>query len=639
MHLSALQQRRLRVALFSIGLGVAVLPAATRAQVGGNAAATACEPLPLLSPKACGVVRDTDLPMATSISAAVAAEAKLQALFTDLKPFQTIAPACYGYLRQIYCGSVFPGCKNGNTVYPCASTCQFATDACLPVLSAMGKEHLLPDCAQGVAASANSTRSPYPVTQCLGSTAPGAKITVLDSQATTIGTAMPATVYSEGVDPQVIILMALYFNELADFPLVWVSFLPYPGSDDDVSQSVVIHLAILFHFRRLFPVIGWAMSTLPFVIVFALSAAFFGGHAAYHLYQQRAAFDSTSASVFLGVCAVANYQQVRAVFRGTYNPSDSNPGVREYMVAAIGIIVWLVLCTSSATWSKTLAGSLFAATFRGSSGSRSDPRSRSTRSQTKSELDDDMIELRSSPTQYSAHRSATKMSAISGPFLVSTGQTVDAPQKATTRQNTQMSRSRSPGPYEGGAPLTDGSNSEYYANLYAAAADSYSDQHWATRRGTERSDRSLIDDGFEGASLPSRENPHGSGVRPPRRKKSAASQRSYGPEGGHGHFAEEIPAVPPLSINTSNFGSEFPQRFNSQRSPVSPSYGRYRGDSEPSPVAGVIESNSRPAARSRSQSRGRREAGMPGADAYGATQQRAESPLGRSTSQRRYYDA
>ncbi|KAJ3134740.1 hypothetical protein HDU90_004770 [Geranomyces variabilis] len=737
------------------------LPAITRAQQPTSpaaAASSACQPSTLVS-QACGVVRDLDLATSVSAADAAAADAQLQTIVAGLKPLENIAPACYGYLRQIYCGSVYPGCRNGITVYPCATACQFATDSCMTILTVLGKEHMLPDCAQGIAPSGNATRVPYPTTQCLGSAAPGAKIAVLDSQATAMATALPATVYSDGVDTQVIILMALYFVSLFGFIDLIVAFSRMRRSYSVVSWACVWILTdcvILWGqisngwqiqrwfgspscrtqalmmtylnqasyiwpffftfdvwyavvrkrmrgtserarfmwnapFAFLLPVVptvvlalkanpvglnppaslqpgfgphvfnGWAMSTLPFVIVFAVSAGFFGGHAAYHLYLQRAAFDSTSASgkgsssntrsnsgkgsqraqsrlslvlfarvlsltaIFLAVCVVANYQQMRAVFRGTYDTSDSNPGIREYTIAAIGIVVWLVLCTSSATWSKTLPGSLFAATFGTSSGSRNDPHTRSARSQTKSQLDEDMIELRSSPTQYSAHRSGTKVSAISGPFNVSSGHTLDAPQMAVTRQNTA-------GPYDGSAPLPDtyrstAANDDYYAILYAAAADTYSD-HWATRKGTDRSDRSLVDDGFEGAVLPHRNNTNGSGVRPPRRKKSATSQRSYEPEAGHSHFAEEIPAVPPLSISTTNIGSGYSQRYNVQRSPVSPTH-RYLDDAEPSPVASIADS--RYASRSRSQSRGRR-------DGDATLRQRGESPVRRERSQRRYYD-
>ncbi|KAJ3176337.1 hypothetical protein HDU87_005379 [Geranomyces variabilis] len=564
-----------------------------------------------------------------------------------------------------------------------------------------------------MAPSGNATRVPYPTTQCLGSAAPGAKIAVLDSQATAMTTAAPATVYSDGVDTQVIILMTLYFVSLFGFidlivafsrmrrsysvvswacvwiltdcalmmtylnqaSYIWPFFFTFDvwyavvrkrmrGTSErarfiwnapfafllPVVPTVVLALKanpignllqpgfgphVLFCSFQ-FPINGWAMSTLPFVIVFAISAGFFGGHAAYHLYLQRAAFDSTSASgkgsssntrsnsgkgsqraqsrlslvlfarvlsltaIFLGVCVVANYQQMRAVIRGTYDPSDSNPGVREYTIAAIGIVVW------------------------SSSGSRNDPHSRSARSQTKSQLEEDMIELRSSPTQYTAHRSATKVSAVSGPFSVSSG-TLDSPKMAVTRQNTA-------GPYDGSASLPDtarstAANDDYYANLYAAAADTYSD-HWATRQGTHRSDRSLVGDDFDGAYLPTRDNPNGSGVRPPRRKKSATSQRSYEPGAGHSLYTEDIPAVPPLSISTTNIGGGYSQRYHDQRSPVSPSH-RSRDDVEPSPVSSIADSGH--ASRSRSQSRGRREA-------EAAPTYRGDSPVRRDRSQRRYYD-
>ncbi|KAJ3168672.1 hypothetical protein HDU88_001565 [Geranomyces variabilis] len=634
------------------------LPAITRAQQPTSppaAASSACQPSTLVS-QACGVVRDLDLATSVSTADAAAADAQLQTIVAGLKPLQNIAPACYGYLRQIYCGSVYPGCRNGITVYPCATACQFATDSCLTILTALGKEHMLPDCAQGIAPSGNTTRVPYPTTQCLGSAAPGAKIAVLDSQATTMATALPATVYSDGVDTQVIILMSLYFVSLFGFIDLIVAFSRMRRSYSVVSWACVWILTdcvILWgQISNGWQIQRWFGSpscrTQALMMTYLNQASyiwpfFFTFDVWYAVVRkrmrgtsERARFMWNAPFAFLlpvvptvvlalkanpvglnppaslqpgfgphVLCVVANYQQMRAVFRGTYDPSDSNPGIREYTIAAIGIVVWLVLCTSSATWSKTLPGSLFAATFGTSSGSRNDPHTRSARSQTKSQLDEDMIELRSSPTQYSAHRSGTKVSAISGPFSVSSGHTLDAPQMAVTRQNTA-------GPYDGSAPLPDtyrstAANDDYYASLYTAAADTYSD-HWATRKGTDRSDRSLVDDGFEGAVLPHRTNTNGSGVRPPRRKKSATSQRSYEPEAGHSHFAEEIPAVPPLSISTTNIGSGYSQRYNVQRSPVSPTH-RYRDDAEPSPVASIADSR-----------------------------QRGESPVRRERSQRRYYD-
>ncbi|KAI8590899.1 hypothetical protein BDZ88DRAFT_81724 [Geranomyces variabilis] len=204
------------------------LPAITRAQQPTSpaaAASSACQPSTLVS-QACGVVRDLDLATSVSAADAAAADAQLQTIVAGLKPLENIAPACYGYLRQIYCGSVYPGCRNGITVYPCATACQFATDSCMTILTVLGKEHMLPDCAQGIAPSGNATRVPYPTTQCLGSAAPGAKIAVLDSQATAMATALPATVYSDGVDTQVIILMALCESLLRDASqlLAWFAY-------------------------------------------------------------------------------------------------------------------------------------------------------------------------------------------------------------------------------------------------------------------------------------------------------------------------------------------------------------------------------------------------------------------------------
>ncbi|KNC96543.1 uncharacterized protein SPPG_08131 [Spizellomyces punctatus DAOM BR117] len=252
----------------------------------------------------------------------------------------------------------------------------------------------------------------------------------------------------------------------------------------------------------LYPVNGWAMSTLPFVGVFALAAILMGVHAAFHLWQQRQAFrslskgtersghlstdafssdnqNSTSSGMGSGsqgraarmqskisavLCArvlgvtvlyffisiAANYQQLNAVIQKEYSKSDQQPSFRDFSASLVGPIGWLILCTSSATWSHTIPGSIIKCCKRRISRGRiSDDDddeytvSTSKRSKSKSRNkhfnpDDDRIELRRGDSKYSnhtsLHRSASTASHISGPYNVHTTHPIGqaAAQTATT---------------------------------------------------------------------------------------------------------------------------------------------------------------------------------------------------------------
>ncbi|KAJ3012134.1 hypothetical protein HKX48_006438 [Thoreauomyces humboldtii] len=208
-----------------------------------------------------------------------------------------------------------------------------------------------------------------------------------------------------------------------------------------------------------YPTVVWGESTLPFIAVSAICAFFFGTHAAYTLWRQRRAFMSSKngssggggvfsdggqsqaptraqsqlsmilfarilsiSIVYVGLAAVLNYQQVSAAILGNYKPEDANEGPRDFAGAAVGILAWLVLCTSSATWRKTFMGSLFVLTCGGRRTKKSSTPGKVPRleagtfqTQKKGQMEDDMLELTSRSYPIRSGTLSTKASHISGP--------------------------------------------------------------------------------------------------------------------------------------------------------------------------------------------------------------------------------
>ncbi|KAI9000196.1 hypothetical protein BC832DRAFT_143123 [Gaertneriomyces semiglobifer] len=142
-----------------------------------------------------------------------------------------------------------------------------------------------------------------------------------------------------------------------------------------------------------YPINGWVMSTLPFAFMCAGLATLCGIHAAVRLYKQRKIFESTNQSasregasvvssngkrsraasrisallclrvllvtfIFIIITIAANYQQVRATVRDRYAESDASASFRDFVASCTGILGWLVLCTSQATWKYTVPGML-----------------------------------------------------------------------------------------------------------------------------------------------------------------------------------------------------------------------------------------------------------------------------------------
>ncbi|KAJ3021674.1 hypothetical protein HKX48_008053 [Thoreauomyces humboldtii] len=202
----------------------------------------------------------------------------------------------------------------------------------------------------------------------------------------------------------------------------------------------------------LYPVKTWGESTLPWIALFGILSIFFGTHASYRLYVQRRAFNSSgknssnplssngestqrqsrrqskiSIVIFVRILSVSlaylllaivlNYQQVRAALRGEYAPDDERAGVRDFAAASIGIFGWLVLCTSSATWEKTIAGSLALLACGRKKRQLDTTTARNTKSRAaKVKSNADAIEL----AQHSYHnpKSYGNVENISGPYNV-----------------------------------------------------------------------------------------------------------------------------------------------------------------------------------------------------------------------------
>ncbi|TPX67048.1 hypothetical protein SpCBS45565_g04002 [Spizellomyces sp. 'palustris'] len=551
----------------------------------------------------CGIV-GVDYKVLTAAAIIPAAEAKLHEAFEKLESLRTFAPTCYGYLKQAYCASTFPGCVNGVPAFPCESTCKFAVQACGPTFALLQLEHLLFDCT---VMNVTGTRMSLPTQNCLAADAAGAKLAVKATQPTSMVNALPAEVYREGgIATSNLVLLVCYgisilaytdtvltftrmrrSYSLVSWAATWLMFIftlvvgqiLYAGDihrayNTDfcriqaLVQNYFVMAAYIWPFfftldvwfavvrRRLratsegsrwiwnapfaillpviptvilaikanpvsvdppfnlqpgfgphvlfcsylYPVNGWAMSTLPFVGVFALGAILMGVHAAFHLWQQRQAFrsiskgtdrsgnmstdafssdnqNSTSSGVGSGsqgraarmqskisavLCArvlgvtvlyffiaiAANYQQVTAVVQKEYSKSDQQPSFRDFSAALVGPIGWLILCTSSATWSHTTPGSIIkCCKKRISRGRMSDDdddeytvssrKRRKSRNRPSSPYDD-RIELRRGDTKNSnhtsLHRSASTASHISGPYNVHTTHPIGqaAAQTATT---------------------------------------------------------------------------------------------------------------------------------------------------------------------------------------------------------------
>ncbi|TPX59777.1 hypothetical protein PhCBS80983_g02220 [Powellomyces hirtus] len=716
---SSLKGRLLRLLVLSVAASAVV--------------AQGCTPV-TLSTKACGIVLDGNMPTLVSPENSTRIEAVLDTMFNKLNALQTVAPTCYGYLRQLYCASAFPGCMDGTPVLPCATACQFVVDACTPTLTALAQEQLLPDCALGV--SIGASRIPFPTTQCMGSDAPGAIVRRMAAQSQTIGVANPADVYNEGgLSTAVIIILCLYVLSFFGFLDLIIAFSRLRRSYSVVSWAVLwlvmmgVYLVGLIMFqwdiRRAFgsdwcriqalvltylnqsswiwpffftadvwyavvrkkmratsesqrflwnapfafllpiiptvvlaikanpvglsppanlqpgyaphvifctfsyPVIGWAMSTLPFVAFFATLSIGFGSHAAYHLYKQRRAFNSSNSSgmlsdpsrsspgnsgtraqqraqsrisivlfarilsvtvIYLFIAVAANYQQVRAVVNGAYVPGDKEPGFRDYAAASIGIVVWFVLCTSSATWSRTIAGTLQNAAFGGKA--KNSNLEISTSSHHKSKRsgleDDDMIELRAPGSLKRTITSSTKASEISGPYNVATTHTMPQPHQATfTRHDPQSTNPvppvtgdtwrREPGVQRSNTntrlPFLEHSHPRQLEREFdQALVDPYNtierfdaaQPAWPYRKNSARSEAGretpsgYWDDGFEGAALPRRETTQRSYQDPtgPRRTRSQSRSRSASVNSREQHHRpprfndQQAPPVPPLSINT-----------------------------------------------------------------------------------------
>ncbi|KAI9091282.1 hypothetical protein DFS34DRAFT_328877 [Phlyctochytrium arcticum] len=460
------------------------------------AAAQSCSPTPY-SGTACSAV-GVNYQVATPPTAISAAEEKLQQTFKSIEQLRTIAPACYGQLRQLYCSAAFPSCANGVTIFPCENTCKFAVEACAATFAILHTEDLLSDCT-----SMNVTGKtvPYPTTNCLGAAQPSSPLEVLPTQVTSRGTvAAPGEVFPEdGIPVEKLILSILFglsfiaFLDLAltfsrmrrnyatvSWALTWIAIIivvavgnikfklniarafntdfcrlqtlimtylamssyiwPFfmtldawyavvKGRLRNASESTrwkwnapfalllpAIPLVIILlranpvsldapsnvqpgfaphimYCTYLYPINTLAMSTIPFAFFFVIGATILGLHTAFALWKQRRAFLSATRSTgsstdnvvggtkvdraqsritaqlclrVLGITALyilatvaSNYQQVRALSVGRFAPEDSRPGFRDYVVAALGILGWIILCTSRATWINTTFGTLF----------------------------------------------------------------------------------------------------------------------------------------------------------------------------------------------------------------------------------------------------------------------------------------